>query len=552
MHHSPPLGFGLGLRPPHYPDVFESRPAVDWFEIVSENFMDTDGRPKRNLARIKELYPVVMHGVALSIGTVDPLNSEYLKKLKSLADWLKPAWISDHLCWTGIAHRNTHDLLPVPYTDEALKHVIARIREVQDFLERPIALENPSTYLEFKSSHMPEAEFIARMAEESGCQLLLDVNNVYVTCYNHGLDPVSYIDTLPLDRVRQIHLSGHSNHGTHIIDTHDDHVADAVWALYGHTLRRAGRTPNTMIEWDDRIPEFPVLLAELEKAKCTAAEAHGQASLRDLARPRAACEDVANPGLEREQMRMQAAIIYRGEADANAWIRSTGALSAEDRLSVYANAYRCRLIDTTAEDYPVLKRYLGDERFGRLIASFVETVRSDHFNIARYAAKLPAFVAAQTDCDLFAYELCVLECAIAQLGDAPETPRLTPEHLSGLTPDTLMRSVLMPRDALRLFAFDHAVNDCFSAVSQGHDMPAPEKRATHLAMFRDDDTVWRMDLAAEEHALLERLFSGTSVGDALAQLPGTAPEKLSAWFARWMHNGLLAHKPHDLSLELAA
>ncbi|MBY0408432.1 MAG: DUF692 domain-containing protein, partial [Rickettsiales bacterium] len=283
----PNLGFGLGLRPKHYSYIFEHQPKVDWFEIISENFMDTDGKPRRNLARILEYYPVVMHGVAMSIGTVDPLNSEYLTKLKKLADDIKPAWISDHLCWTGIAHKNTHDLLPVPYTEEALKHITQRIKDVQDFLERPIALENPSTYLEFKQSSMPEAEFIARMAEESGCNLLLDVNNVYVTCFNHRLDPKAYLDTLPLDRVIQIHLSGHTNNGTHIIDTHDDHVVDEVWQLYKYGVHKAGRVPNTMVEWDDNIPDFDVLYAELGKAKVASRDAHNYMPLPDLAKQEA-------------------------------------------------------------------------------------------------------------------------------------------------------------------------------------------------------------------------------------------------------------------------
>ena len=271
--HFPHLGFGLGLRIPHYAHIFEHTPPVDWFEIISENFMDTDGKAKRNLARIREQYPVVMHGLALSIGTVDPLNSEYLRKLKKLADEINPAWISDHLCWTGIAHKNSHDLLPVPYTEEALKHIVSRIKQVQDYLERPIALENPSTYLEFKTSHIPEAEFIAAMAQESGCHLLLDVNNVYVSCYNHRLDAKAYIDALPMDKVAQIHLSGHSNYGTHIIDTHDDHVVDEVWALYKYATYKAGRTINTMVEWDDKVPEWDVLYAELGKAKAAAADA---------------------------------------------------------------------------------------------------------------------------------------------------------------------------------------------------------------------------------------------------------------------------------------
>jgi uncharacterized protein (UPF0276 family) len=355
------LGFGLGLRPQHYPHIFEHRPGVDWFEIISENVMDTDGRPKRNLARIKEHYPVVMHGVALSIGTVDPLNSEYLKKLKALAHWVNPRWISDHLCWTGIAHRNTHDLLPVPYTEEALKHVVSRIRKVQDFLERPIALENPSTYLEFKSSHIPEAEFIARMAEESGCNLLLDVNNVYVTCYNHRLDPKAYIDALPLDRVAQIHLSGHTNHGTHIVDTHDDHVVDDVWALYGYVVKQAGRTPNTMVEWDDNIPEFPVLFAELEKAKTAVVRAENHPALPTLAEAQVPYAMNVQASLQSEQRHMQDAILLgtRFDSDPATWIRARKQFLPADQLAVYTDAYRYRLYGTTSEDYPVLETYLG-------------------------------------------------------------------------------------------------------------------------------------------------------------------------------------------------
>lgn len=544
------LGFGLGLRPQHYPHIFEHSPAVDWFEIISENFMDTDGRPKRNLARIKEQYPIVMHGIALSIGTVDPLNSEYLRKLKALADWVNPAWISDHLCWTGIAHRTTHDLLPVPYTEAALKHVVARIRQVQDYLERPIALENPSTYLEFKSSHMPEAEFITRMTERSGCNLLLDVNNVYVTCFNHRLDPKAYIDALPLDRVAQIHLSGHSNHGTHIIDTHDDHVIDEVWALYGYVVKQAGRTPNTMVEWDDKIPEFPILVAELDKAKRAAKEATHHSALPQLAEAQVPYTVNTRVSLKSEQHHMQEAIM-RGAAfdsDPAAWIRAKKEFSPADQLAVYTNAYRYRLYDSTAEDYPVLKNYLGNDRFDELISDFVETVRSDHFNIARFGAKLPDFVMTQPDLDAFTHELCLLETTIAQLTDPLETEALTPEHLTGMTPEALMESVLHPRAALQLFAFEWAVNDYFCAANEERPMQAPEQRATYLAVFRHDDTVWRMDLAAPEYTLLQQLFAGAPVGAALAALEAedaSITEQLSLWFARWMHNGLLAYLPQQ-------
>jgi len=556
------LGFGLGLRPPHYPHIVDHRPEVDWFEIISENFMDTDGRPKRNLARIKEHYPIVMHGVALSIGTVDPLNSEYLQKLKTLVHWVKPAWISDHLCWTGIAHRNTHDLLPVPYTEEALKHIVARIRQVQDYLERPIAFENPSTYLEFKSSHMPEAEFIARMVEKSGCNLLLDVNNVYVTCYNHRLDPKAYIDTLPLSCVAQIHLSGHSNYGTHIIDTHDDHVVDEVWALYGYVVKQAGRVPNTMIEWDDKIPEFPVLFAELEKARRVANDAAHHPALPELAQAPLSYEinaeintRISFISLESEQQRMQDAILAGAKSDSDpaVWIRAKNNFSPADQLAVYINAYRYRLHDTNAEDYPVLKIYLGEHPFEKLITDFIETIHSDHFNIGRFGAKLPDFIATQTGNDTFAHELCVLETAIAQLTDPQETEALTPAHLAGMTPEILMETILHPREALQMFAFNWAVNDYYCTVKEGITAPAaPEKNPTYLAVFRHEDTVWRMELAEQEYTLLERLFAGEPVGTALAILEEeSSAGQLSLWFARWMRNGLLACWPQHQRQKIA-
>ncbi len=553
----PSLGFGLGLRPVHYAHIFEHAPKVDWFEIISENFMDTDGRPKRNLARIREMYPVVMHGVALSIGTVDPLDSEYLHKLKALMDWLKPALVSDHLCWTGLAHRNTHDLLPVPYTEEALKHIVARIRQVQEVLGRPIALENPSTYLEFSHSSMPEAEFIARMAEESGCQLLLDVNNVYVTCYNHRLDPKTYLDTLPLDRVAQIHLSGHSNHGTHIIDTHDHPVIDEVWALYRYVIQQAGRVPSTMVEWDDQIPDFPVLLAELDKARAAAADTSSPLHLPDLARAPAPDHAPALP-LQEAQQRLHTAILPGAEDSApDAWIRPKDDFSPAAQLRVYTNAYRARLHDTSAEDYPALQHWLGDARFTALIADFVRAVPSDHFNIGRYAAKLPAFLATHPLADPFAQELCLLETTVAQLSDPAETTPLRPEDLAGLSPEALMETTLLPRNALQLFAFDHPVNRYYRAVMEETPLPEPAHEASQLAVFRHEDRIWRMELEPAEHHLLTLLFSGLTLGAALEAAQAERPEDtelataFAPWFARWMRNGLLA-RPTTESLSAAA
>lgn len=270
--HSAQLGFGLGLRTDHYDTILDTAPPVDWFEVLSENYMVGGGRPLAYLDKFAERYPLVMHGVSLSIGSTDPLDRAYLIELKALAERIRPAWISDHLCWTGVAGRNLHDLLPLPHTEESVRHVVARVREVQDFLGRQILLENASTYLDFTHSAMPEWEFVSAVAEASDCLLLLDVNNIYVNSQNHSFDPLDYLDGVPMSRVRQIHLAGHSHNGELLIDTHDQPVCEPVWQLYGETIKRSGPVA-TMIERDDNIPPLAELLDELQRARDTSAQA---------------------------------------------------------------------------------------------------------------------------------------------------------------------------------------------------------------------------------------------------------------------------------------
>ncbi|MCX6602762.1 MAG: DUF692 domain-containing protein [Acidobacteria bacterium] len=262
----PDLGFGVGLRTVHYAHILANHPKVDWFEILSENYLDTGGRPAYVLDQIAERYPIVMHGVSLSVGSSDPVDFAYLTKLKELARRTRAHWISDHLCWTGVSGLNTHDLLPMPYTEESLAHVVERVRVISDFLERPLFLENPSTYLEFADSNLRECDFLAALCERSDCGLLLDVNNVYVSSFNHGFDPFDSIDALPTDRTVQIHLAGHSHQGTHILDTHSDVVIDAVWKLYRHATQRMGNVA-TLLEWDESIPSFETVHAEALKAR---------------------------------------------------------------------------------------------------------------------------------------------------------------------------------------------------------------------------------------------------------------------------------------------
>ncbi|MCB1741690.1 MAG: DUF692 domain-containing protein [Gammaproteobacteria bacterium] len=266
----PNKGFGLGLRPEHYQSVLEGEPAVDWFEIISENFMVPGGKPLYFLDRIGERYPIAMHGVSLSIGSTDPLDRDYLRALKRLAERVQPMWISDHLCWTGVDGRNLHDLLPLPYTDEALRHVAARVRQVQDVLGRRILLENVSSYVAYASSEQSEWSFLAALAAEADCLLLLDVNNIHVSAHNHGFDPREFIAGVPAERVCQIHLAGHSHDGPIIVDTHDHLVPPPVWSLYAETIRKLGPV-STMIERDGDIPPLDDLVVELGEARRLAA-----------------------------------------------------------------------------------------------------------------------------------------------------------------------------------------------------------------------------------------------------------------------------------------
>ena len=320
MQQRPYLGFGLGLRPPHYPAILQEKPAVDWFEILTENYLVPGGKPLDFLDKIRALYPVAMHGVSLSIGGTDPLDFQYLNQVKLLAQRIQPVWISDHLCWTGVNNLNVHDLLPLPYTEESLRHVVSRVRQVQDFLQRRILLENVSSYVSYRHSEISEWEFLTAIAEQADCLILLDINNIYVSGYNHQFDPLTYINYLPVERVYQFHLAGHSqeenylidqpfplstasmasylypahrqsrllgmkgeNHDSPpcdppsckesslqrellLIDTHDSPIISPVWSLYAAALQRFGAV-STMIERDDQIPPLAELLTELQQAR---------------------------------------------------------------------------------------------------------------------------------------------------------------------------------------------------------------------------------------------------------------------------------------------
>jgi len=279
----PSLGCGVGLRSEHYDVISREWPRMDWFEAISENFMDSGGRPLHILEEIRRRYPVALHGVSLSIGSTDPLDQGYLKCLKALADRIDPAIVSDHLCWTGVEGENLHDLLPLPFTEEAIRHVAGRVQQVQEFLGRRILLENVSTYVTYKHSMMPEWEFLTAVAERSGCGILLDLNNIYVNAYNHQFDPSDYLRHIPGELVGQFHLAGHTDMGAYLFDTHSRPVIDQVWALYREALARWGAV-TTLIEWDEDIPPFARLAEEAEEARAIYVQVlGGQPSTETLA-----------------------------------------------------------------------------------------------------------------------------------------------------------------------------------------------------------------------------------------------------------------------------
>jgi uncharacterized protein len=277
----PDLGIGVGLRVPHYRHILGQRPAVDFFEIISENFMVEGGKPLYHLEQVLEHYPLIQHGVSLSIGGPEAPDPGYLARLKQLVKKVKPAWLSDHFCWCGVPGAHLHDLLPLPYTWEAVERVAERARRVQDYLEVPFALENTSSYMAYSASEMTEWQFISEIAERADIGLMFDVNNVYVSAYNHGFDAREFIRSVPHERIVQVHLAGHTHLGKYIIDTHRGHVIEAVWDLYRELLRHTGSV-STLIEWDDEIPDWPVLAAEAEKARAVRDAALGLSASASL------------------------------------------------------------------------------------------------------------------------------------------------------------------------------------------------------------------------------------------------------------------------------
>ncbi len=420
---APFLGHGIGLRREHYAAVLAGEAACDWYEAISENYMGVGGRARKVLLAVRERFPMTLHGVSLGIGDADPLDEEYLDALAALARDVEPAWVSDHLCFTRAGGHASHDLLPLPYTEEALANVVARVQRVQERLGRVLVLENVSSYVRYRASTIPEDEFLAEVARRSGCGLLLDVNNVFVSATNHGLDPRAYLEAIPKDAVWQFHLAGPSEAGALLVDTHDHPVRPEVWELYRQAARRFGDV-SSLVEWDDRIPDVSVVLAERDKAAAIAAEVrteraaangaggapHGSgpppAVVSAAATPALNTKHRTDPTVLRGTQELFLALVSAPEGAgkaleaggaelreaADGTFVGDGRMAATDRLEVYANMYFFRLRDSLSEDYPRTAGALGEARWHNLVTDYLLAHPPTSWSLRWAGEALPAFL----------------------------------------------------------------------------------------------------------------------------------------------------------------
>ena len=448
----PMLGCGVGLRSEHYDWIIRHRPQMDWFEAVTENFMDSRGRPLFLLEEVRKHYPVALHGVSLSIGSTDLLNREYLKRLKALVDRIAPEIVSDHLCWSGVAGRCLHDLLPLPFTAEAIRHVVRRIQQVQEFLGRTILLENVSAYITYRHSEMREWEFLREVAKRSGCGILLDLNNIYVNSVNHEFDPYEYLRNIPGEKIGQFHLSGHADMGKYLFDSHGQEVIASVWDLYRQALKQWGAV-TTLIEWDENIPDFPRLSEEAGKARALYAEItsgkrrifEGTPSDALLVSSAGGAPQTDPPlGLRLRTLQdwMKSHIQPEGEetpslSDSDSPLNPQGGEPGLSRMKVYASGYLARMKEALEEVYEAVRHITGETLFGDLARDYAKQFPSRHYNLSRAGIHFSWFLkqAVISSKLPFLSDLARLEWSVNQAFHAPakvSTCSRLPEGTRGL------------------------------------------------------------------------------------------------------------------------
>ena len=550
-------GFGLGLRTQHYPDFLAAKQPLDWLEIVTDNFLVDGGRPLKMLDAIRQDYPVVMHGVAMSIGSAQGIDLAYLAKVKQLADRIQPLWVSDHLCWIGVApapSEQLHDLYPLPYTDEAAQRVVSQIRQAQDMLGRRLVIENVSSYVSYAQSACAEWQFLSHIAQAADCLLLADVNNIYVSSVNHGFNAMDYVCGLPAERIQQVHLAGHSFQDDFIIDTHDHPVSQPVWDLYAQACGVWGAVA-TMIERDDHIPALPVLIAELDQARLMAAIHCGAAAEQAQEKPLTALP--THNGAPLEQLQTQFADYVLDRYDTSDMLRHIAPLAADrldpsgslpktqQRLKVYHHAYRARLTEVLADSFAKTTLYMGSDLFDTHAAAFSVAQPPLGKSLNDYGGDFPAYLKTLYPNNLELYELAQLDWVLRHCFAGADVQAL---DLASAQADTaqswLLRSpALVP--SLVLIPVHHNVVSIWKAIDADEPVPALETldAPSLLMVWRKGDQPHFQTVAAEQRDFLRALFAGASIADAAhahAEVhPNDDPAKLGAWLLEWWHDGIL-------------
>ncbi len=550
-------GFGLGLRTPHYADFLATPQPLDWLEIITDNFLVEGGKPLAVLDRIRRDYPMAMHGVAMSIGAASGIDAAYLVKVKALADRIQPMWVSDHLCWIGPGPEQLHDLYPLPYTDEAARHVIEQICRAQDILRRRLVLENVSSYISFGHNAASEWQFLSHIANAADCQLLVDVNNIYVSSVNHGFDPLDYLNGLPPERVQQIHLAGHTDHGDTIVDTHDHPVAHAVWTLYAAACQRFGAVA-TMIERDDDIPPLARLLDELAVARDIAQQVARTDSLANVpqiashfpsqfpshyatspsALPRAA------PTLQTVQAQWTDYILDRSDATPSAALRNT----SPQRLGIYHHAYRARLAEVLADSFAKTALYMGTDAFDEQAQAFAVQQPPRTRSLGRYGDTFPIHLAQCFPDNPELFELAQLDWDLRTRFDSADAPALDAATVQVADPARELNWLTWEQPlhlSLLLRSMTSNVVQIWRAIDDDTEVPEVQLLDTPktLAIWRKGQQPHFQTLDADEAAFLRALHSGNSIETTADALAGTAqlpdPGRLAGWLQNWLRDGLL-------------
>ncbi len=586
----PDLGVGVGFRSEHTDQILgDVQPPMDWFEVVSEKFIIKGGKLLANLDKLLSHYKVAPHGVCLSIGATKPLDKAYLAKLKAVVDRINPPWASDHFCWCGTNKVDLHDLLPLPLTAENAQYIADRVRRVQDYLGRPFALENASTYLTFASSNMPEWEFVATVAEKADCGLLLDVNNVFVSSFNHGFDPIKYIEAIPVDRVVQFHLAGHTDCGTHLLDTHSAHVRAEVWDLYRRAVRRFGAV-STIIEWDSDIPSWEDLSKEAAMARdarneVLAERGQGPAKKAKKARPgkfnfpEADLDDVPKgPKQLREiQAFMAPALIGTVCIDkspeltegADKYVAKGLRMSPAESLDVYRHQFWLRHTEAMWKDYPEMAQALGN-KFNKFCTDYLVAFPPTAFSMRDVGGKLIEFAKSHAPWseDAFLYDCVRADWAHIRARDDADAPELEPSAIANATADDWNRARVTLHPSLQRNIMSYPVHKYRLAVIQGESPARPEPAKTFLITYRAKDLTRYTTLIPGSYLLLSLLSRGVPLGAASQRIAmflqkgnkADVAGEVGSWFQAYMARGWIVGinfsrrskraKPPEIRMEL--